>query len=247
MALELHLPDLPEVPIGLGQPDDAPRPPRAPQPWLQRLRELLATYLPLLLMGLLALATWWLVKNSPMPAVPRPVPPPSSEPDYTMEQFVVERFDPQGRLQLRIEGQRLRHFPDVDRIEVDDPRVRVVGRGGRATLAQARRALSNGDGSELQLLGDARIDGSDEQGRPLAFRGEFLHLYTRTERVKSHLPVLVRSGGSEFRAAGLDYDHLAGLLQLQGPIRAVLLPQDLRRLPAAPVPASPPATAKDSG
>ncbi|HOW49785.1 MAG TPA: LPS export ABC transporter periplasmic protein LptC [Rubrivivax sp.] len=238
MALELHLPDLPEVPIGLGQvPAPAPRP---PQPWHQRLRERVAIYLPLLLMGLLALASWWLVKSTPRVELPRAAEPPSSEPDYTMNRFVVERFDAQGRLTARIEGRQLRHYPDVDRIEVDDARVRVVGKGGRPTLAQARLAISNGDGSELQLLGDARIDGSDAQGRPVAFRGEFLHLYTRTERVKSHLPVLVSSGGSEFRAAGLDYDHLGGLLQLQGPIRALLQPQDLQRRAPANAAASTP-------
>jgi lipopolysaccharide export system protein LptC len=232
MALELHLPDLPEVPIGLGQVP-AP-PPRPAQPWHLRVREGLATYLPLLLMGLLALATWWLVKSTPGPEPVRDATPASGEPDYTMNRFVVERFDGRGRLQARLEGRQLRHFPGVDRIEVDDARVRLVGSDGRATLAQARQAVSNGDGSEVQLLGDARIDGNDKQGRPVAFRGEFLHLFVPTERVRSHLPVHVRSEGSEFRAAGMDYDHLAGRLELQGPMRAVLQPQ-ARARPAPPL------------
>jgi lipopolysaccharide export system protein LptC len=232
MALELHLPDLPEVPIGLGQVP-AP-PPRLPQPWYLRLREGLATYLPLLLMGLLALATWWLVKSTPGPEPVRDAAPASGEPDYTMNRFVVERFDAAGRLQARIEGRQLRHFPDVDRIEVDQARVRLVGSDGRSTLAQARRAISNGDGSEVQLLGDARIDGNDKQGRPVAFRGDFLHLFVPTERVRSHLPVQVSSGDSEFRAAGMDYDHLAGRLELQGPMRAVLQPQVLARPASSP-------------
>jgi lipopolysaccharide export system protein LptC len=236
MALELHLPDLPEVPIGLGQVP-AP-PPRPAQPW--HLREGLATYLPLLLMGLLALATWWLVKSTPGPEPVRDAAPARGEPDYTMNRFVVERFDGRGKLRARIEGRQLRHFPDVDRIEVDDARVRLVGIGGRATDAQARRAISNGDGSEVQLLGDARIDGSDRQGRPVAFRGEFLHLFVPTERVRSHLPVHVSSGDSEFRAAGMDYDHLTGRLELKGPMRAVLQPQVLAR-PA------PPPTSKEPG
>jgi lipopolysaccharide export system protein LptC len=232
MALELHLPDLPEVPIGLGQVP-AP-PPRPAQPWHLRVREGLATYLPLLLMGLLALATWWLVKSTPGPEPVRTTGPASGEPDYTMNGFSVERFDDRGRLQARLEGRQLRHFPEVDRIEVDDARVRLVGRDGRVTLARARRALGNGDGSEVQLLGDAQVDGSDRQGRPVAFRGEFLHLFVRTERVRSHLPVHVSSGDSEFRAAGMDYDHLAGRLDLTGPMRAVLQPQDRARRPPTP-------------
>src|SRR5262245_34750675 len=60
---ELHLPDLPEVEVSLGA-----APPVKPRAGLRmRLRELLGAYLPLLLMALLALGTWWLVKNTPRP------------------------------------------------------------------------------------------------------------------------------------------------------------------------------------
>jgi lipopolysaccharide export system protein LptC len=52
-----------------------------------------------------------------------------------------------------------------------------------------------------------------------------LHAFLVTERVKSHLPVWVQSGSSELHAAGLDYDHAARRLELQGPLRAVLPPR----------------------
>jgi lipopolysaccharide export system protein LptC len=212
LSVELHLPDLPEVPISLGPAADAP--PRAPTPWHLRLRDALSSYLPLLLMALLALATWWLVKNSPRPEAARPVAAVSSEPDYTMSQFAVERFDATGRLKLRIEGAQIRAYaPD-----------------GRVTLATAKRALGNGDGSEIQLLGGAEVTAQDGSGVPLVMKGEFLHAFLITERVKTHLPVSVRQGGSEFRAAGLEYDHAARRLDLKGPLRAVLSP---RPAPAA--------------
>jgi lipopolysaccharide export system protein LptC len=99
-----------------------------------------------------------------------------------------------------------------------------VAPDGRVTLAQGRRAVANGDGSEVQLIGDARVDSTGPRGEPIQFRGEFLHAFLNTEQLRSHLPVLVQSQGSEFRAAGMDYDHLSGLLQLQGKIRATLLP-----------------------
>jgi lipopolysaccharide export system protein LptC len=55
-------------------------------------------------------------------------------------------------------------------------------------------------------------------------RGEFLHAFVVTERIRTHLPVLVRRGDTETQAAGLDYDHAAQRLVLQGPLRAVLAP-----------------------
>jgi lipopolysaccharide export system protein LptC len=224
MSVELHLPDLPEVPISLGPADQRPGQ-RAAMPWHARLRESLSAYLPLLLMTLLALATWWLVKNSPRApelASPRVL---SNEPDYSMEQFAVERFDAKGRLKLRIEGARLRHFPATDRIEVEAAQIRAIAPDGRVTLAHAQRALGNGDGSEVQLLGGAEVSSVDATGTPLVMRSEFLHAFFVTERVKSHLPVMVQSGGNELQVAGLDYDHVARRLDFKGPLRAALPPR----------------------
>lgn len=227
MAVELHLPDLPEVPLGLGPV--APAAPRPAQPWHRRVREVLATYLPLLLMAALAGATWWLVKSTPGPETPRSAQLAAGEADYTMRNFVVERFDAAGRLEARLEGDELRHYPDADRIEVDQARMRGIGADGRVTLARAKRALTNGDGSEVQLIGDARVDSTGPRGDVLQFRGEFLHAFVNTERLRSHLPVLVTRDGSELRAATLDYDHLSGLVQLGGPIRALLPPRGATR------------------
>ena len=225
MALELHLPDLPDVPIALGPVARRDLPPRQPLPWHQRLRDLLGTYLPLVLMLLLALGTWWLARNTPGADEPAPAVAERAEPDYTMQEFVVERFGKDGRLKARVQGEQLRHYTGAERIEIDRARVRAVSEDGRITLAQARRAITNGDGSELQLLGDARVTSTGPKGEPIEFRGEFLHAFLNTERVRSHLPVTVWRDGSEFHAAGMDYDHLSGMLQLQGRMRAVIQPR----------------------
>ncbi len=226
MSVELHLPDLPEVPISLGPELRRPGAPRPrPPPWLQRLRETLASFLPLLLMALLALGTWWLVRHTPVPGPPSAPPAVSREPDYTMREFALERFDPSGRLVLRIEGDWLRHLPDTDRVEIEGARIRAIAADGRETLARARRALGNGDGSEVQLIGSAEITGTDAGGAPLAIRSEFLHAFLVTERVRTHVPVMLQSGETEIRAAGLDYDNGARRLDLMGPMTAVLAPR----------------------
>ena len=65
----------------------------------------------------------------------------------------------------------------------------------------------------------------DADGRPLQMRSEFLHAFLVTERVRSHLPVLVRHAGSELRAAGMEYDHVARRLDLKGPLRSQSTPR----------------------
>lgn len=214
-APELHLPDLPEVEVALRVPSGALR----PRPRL-RARELLGAYLPLLLMALLALGTWWLVKNTPRPAGGEDSAVMRSDPDYEMRDFAITRFAADGRVSVRIQGAWLRHFPDTDRIEIEAARMQALAPDGRVTQAQAARALVNGDASEWQLSGGARVVAQQRNGSPLEVDGEFLHVFVSTERVRSHLPVRVRQGGDEIRAGGIDADNLAQRLQLAPPVRA---------------------------
>ncbi len=204
----------------------------AAQPWGPRLREQLretvASFLPILAMLALALASWWLVKNSPGPIEPGAAKPLRTEPDYTMSGFALERFAADGRLKLRIEGQEMRHIPATDRIEIDGVRIRAIAPDGRVTLADARRALAAGDGSEVQLLGGAQVNSVDSEGLPLDISGEFLHVFLDSEQLKSHLPVQVRHGDTRLTAAGLHYDHADQQLRLDGPTRTVLQPRAQR-------------------
>ncbi len=220
MPAELHLPDLPEVQLSLGPAIAARRP--VVLPWSLRVRDALSSYLPLLLMLLLALATWWLVKNSPKAPGAATEKAARVEPDYTMSGFALERFDAQGRLKLRLEGAQMRHFPATDRIEIEAVKVRAIAPDGRITLAHAQRALSNGDGSEVQLLGGAEVVSEDAGGVPLVMRSEHLHAFFVTERVTSNASVWVQYSGTQVRAASLEYDHAARRLDLGGPMRVSL-------------------------
>ncbi len=214
---ELHLPDLPEVQVALRPHASAQRQRRGLS---RRLRDLVGTYLPLLLMALLALSTWWLVKNTPRVEAPAETSAIRSEPDYEMRDFAITRFARDGRIKVRMEGAVLRHYPDTDRIEIDDARIEAVSADGRTTRARATRALANGDASEWQLTGGARVVATTPSGQRLEIESEFLHAFVITERVRSHLPVRVRRGADELRAGGLNYDNLTQRLDLAGPVRA---------------------------
>ena len=195
-------------------------------PWHLRLLEALTAYLPVLLMSTLALGTWWLVNVTPKPETQHAVAPPRHEPDYTMQNFTVQRFAADGRMRVQIEGAEMRHYPDTDTLEIENPRIRAIDAAGRVTLASALRALSNGDGSELQLFGSAQVVREAPTAQEtMEFRSEFLHAFLNTERVRSHLPVVVRRGSTEVRAEGMEYDNLARVVELKGRQRAVFTPR----------------------
>jgi lipopolysaccharide export system protein LptC len=196
------------------------------QPWRWRVLEMVSAYLPLLLMVVLALGTWWLVKNTPLAGESRAAAPLRHEPDYEMRNFAVQRFTPQGPLRAQIEGDAMRHYPDTDTLEIDNVRLRAVGPDGRVTVATARRAISNGAATEVQLLGGAEIVREATAGdEAINFRGEFLHAFLDTERVRSHLPVTVTRGGTQVQADGMEYSHLDRLIQFSGRMRASFLPK----------------------
>ena len=191
-------------------------------------------YLPVLLMGLLALGTWWLVRNAPVPQTPAAARAPTHEPDYFMKVFSVKTFDGAGRLHSEVQGRMARHYPDTDTLEIDQAHMRSVSPEGRVTVATARRALSNADGSEVQLFGDAvvtrqplRQPGGKTLPR-LEFQGEFLHAWTNDERVRSHLPVTLTRGNDRFTADSMDYDNLDQVLQLRGRVHGLLMPAPAR-------------------
>jgi lipopolysaccharide export system protein LptC len=196
-------------------------PPRARQPLWFRVAQFVSAYLPLLLMALLALVTWWLVQNTPRPVEPGEPGPARHEPDYTMQGFTLQRYAADGSLRVKVQGTQMRHYPDTDTIEVDRVTINAYAPTGRVTVATAERAVANADATELQLIGRAHVVYEAREGTaPFEFESEFLHLFTRTEQLRSNRPVRMHQGSNELTMATLDYDHLTQTARLGGPVRA---------------------------
>jgi len=198
---------------------------------LSRGWERTAIYIPVLLMGLLALGTYWLVRNTPeaLPAEgQRAV---SSEPDYYMRNFGIKTFDDAGQLKSDVTGIEVRHYPATDTLEIDKALIRSYSIEGRLTTSTGDRALTNGDGSEVQLIGNARVvrdasvDPNGKEIQRLEFRGEFLHVFVNDERVKSHLPVVIKRGADEFEGDTFAYDNMDRVADLKGRVKGVLVPR----------------------
>ncbi|MCY7370429.1 MAG: LPS export ABC transporter periplasmic protein LptC [Polaromonas sp.] len=199
--------------------------------WLRDGWESLTLYLPMLLMGMLALGTYWLIRNTAPPHAASATAPVSREADYFMRNFSVKNFDANGRLKSEIFGREGRHFPSTDILEIDDARIRSFTPAGRLTTATGRRAYSNGDGSEVQLVGNAlvvREADTEPGGRVfprLEFRGEFLHAFLNEERVTSNKPVILTRGTDQFTGNEFAYSKLDQVVELKGRVRGVLNPR----------------------
>jgi lipopolysaccharide export system protein LptC len=208
-------------------PPTAPR--RRAQPLVWRLQSMLASYVPLLLMAALAGFTWWLIKNTPQLEAPREKTAPKHEPDYRMNGFEVQRFSSDGRLTGRIIGSEMRHYPDTDTLEIDAPQLRAYGKLDELLVADAQRGVSNGDGSEVQLLGDVKVKrypaGDTAQPPDLELYGEFLHAFVPQQQIRSHLPARIVGMGGEMQVKSFVYDQLTGRLTFSGGGRATFAAQ----------------------
>ncbi len=148
-----------------------------------------------------------------------------------MKNFAVKSFDATGRLQSEVMGETARHYPGTDTLEIDQARMRSVAPNGRLTVARADRALSNGDGSEVQLFGNAVVTreptpaggGASAQPR-LEFRASSCMPSPRKKKCGPNRPVQLTRGNDRFTADTMEYDNLDQVLQLHGRVRGVLMP-----------------------
>jgi lipopolysaccharide export system protein LptC len=193
--------------------------------------ERLSLYLPLAMMGLLAVGTYWLVRNTPAAYEAEAARPVSHEMDYFMRRATVKTFDDTGRLKTEIFGTEARHFQDIETLEIDQARMRSTSPEGRLTTATANRALSNDAGSEVQLMGNASVvrepmQNPDGSWMPrLEYKGEFLHVFMNEDRVKSHLPVVLTRGSDVFSGDTFAYDNLDQVADLKGRVKGLLVPR----------------------
>ena len=211
---------------GLDPASAGPAPRRTKAPWW----DTVSIYLPVLLMGMLALASYWLLRATPAYVEAPAAQPVSAEPDYFMRRFSVKSFDPQGVLRAEVAGEEARHHPDDDRVEIDNARMRNLDPAGVVSTASAKRVVTNADNTRFLLRGDAvivREGGTSPEGAALPrleFRGEALDVELDPDRVVSELPVELRRGADRLTADTLDYSGVDRVAHFKGRVRVRLQP-----------------------
>lgn len=203
--------------------------------WLRQWFDLfsrLSIYLPIMLMALLALATYWLLQITPPPPEPEPERPVSEQPDFFMRGFAVRTFDDDGRIKTEVLGTEARHHPHNDTMVIDNARVRSRSEKGLLSTARADVLTSNADGTDMLLEGRAQVQrqgGRTVDGTVtprLEFHGPVLRVRTEPERIQSDQPVLLIRGNDQITANQLDYTgDDARIADLQGRVNATLAPR----------------------
>ena len=127
------------------------------KPSLRLFWDRLSIYLPILLMGLFAMATFWLIRSTPAVIEATTGRPLHHEADYFLRNFSIKSFDTQGNLKSEMFGTEARHYPDTDTLEIDQVRMRKIGENGLPTVATAQRGVSDATGDDVQMFGDVHV------------------------------------------------------------------------------------------
>ena len=184
-----------------------------------------SVYLPVFVMALLALATFWLARNAPTFVQEVQVDLTSTDPDYAMRDFAVRTYAGSGNLTVQIYGESGQHYPVRDLLEVHRIRVRFVADNGRVTTASAQTGTSNGKGTEMSLRGNAVVVQEPLAQSPrLEFQGEELLLWPEENRVQSNLPVTLLRGADRMSGDTLYYDKNRQQIEIKGRVRTTLQP-----------------------
>lgn len=175
--------------------------------------------LPVLAAAGLAGFTWWLVQSSPQDEGPARAAQASSAPDYELKQARVARFDATGRLQAVVDGLVMHHYPQPDRLLIDQ--VRLLGRDeeGQGLRATAEQGEVDQVAEVVTLRGSAQVVAtppSGTPGGPVRFEGEALSVDMRERIVSSALPVTLSQDDNVVRGQSMRHDERAGVTVLGG-------------------------------
>ena len=192
---------------------------------LRRTLDRLTIYLPLILFGLLALGSWWLVRSMPEllpPGVDRQL---RQDPDYQLEKFTVKSFDASGRMTRELSGQSATHFPAKQELHIQGVRLFAENEVGTRIEAQAQKGVSLEKEQQVNLSGNVvAVRSAGMQGPRMVMKSQTLTALVDEERLVSTNPVEIVRGGDVVTAQSMDFDTRNGQYKLQGQVKSTLAP-----------------------
>lgn len=186
----------------------------------------LGAWTPVLLLAIAAAFSWW-VAQVVMRAEQHPKlsAAQSALPDYLLHDFSAASYNAQGQLSAVLRGVQMAHLPATDTFDITAPRLHAVNPQGLVTTATAQRGLSNKDGSNLQLLGNAVVERSGTANQPpVVVRSDFLNIFPNQQIVQSNRPTVVQQGQTQFSGNSLQFNGVDGTSSMQGRVKAVIVP-----------------------
>lgn len=123
--------------------------------------------------------------------------------DYYLEDFTTRKFDMSGKLQYRVSGKSLLHFPDDDRSEINAPTVILLREGIRWDIRSQRGEMRRSPDT-FTLNGEVLLERAIEGEKVLSISTDRLSVRTDTNQVRTDSPIEVVGDGWRMESVGLE-------------------------------------------
>jgi lipopolysaccharide export system protein LptC len=183
--------------------------------------------MPLILMGSLTLATFWLVQKNMPPEKPALERIRLHEPDYTIRNGALSALNELGNTKYRVLGDKVTHYDDDASIDIITPRMRLFQPNKAPVTVKSDTGHLDGDLTILDLFDNASIFRPAQEAtntepatlRMLA-RSTYFKVLINDDIIETNRPVTLEQGMSTLNSTeGGSFDNVQQSMTLKGQVK----------------------------
>jgi lipopolysaccharide export system protein LptC len=190
--------------------------------------------IPIVLMGLITLASFWFLKKN---TLEEPIPPrrvKTHEPDYIFTDAKLTVLNPDGTTKYRLIGKEFKHFADDAAIDIVLPKLRLLNPKTPPLTLSSKTGHVTGDLDIVELFQNAEISRPEERSKNgrlinpnLLLQSNYLKFFINDDRMETNLPIKIVRGDSVMTASrGAKYDNIDQSVAMFGDVQGLLMPTD---------------------
>lgn len=180
-----------------------------------------AIIFPIAILSVLALITAW-INHTVQPPQPNLDGSSRHDPDYIVSNFVTSQTDVNGSLRYKLAAAEMRHFPDNDSTDLQNPRYTQFSLNQPYTKVEALRGYVASNGEQVQLVDKVKVtrQAFAEKGE-MTVETEYLNILPNQDLVKTDKPVVIKQApNTVIYATGMVYEKNTRTVTLLHKVRA---------------------------
>lgn len=185
------------------------------------MKGLSAIWFALIVLAMLAALTLW-IDRAVQPPAPKRDGSTRHDPDYIVENFRINKTDPEGNPRYSLAGIDMRHYPDDDSTTVQKPFFVQYSAIKPGIQAQSERGLISSNGENVYMMDNVKIvRAATAQKGELTILTDYMHVIPDDGIMKTDHPVVIlQAPDTVVHASGMVLNKKERTLQLSGRVKA---------------------------
>jgi lipopolysaccharide export system protein LptC len=190
--------------------------------------------IPILIMGLITLASFWFLKKNTQEETPTPPRTKIHQPDYVFTDAKLTVLNPDGSTKYRLLGKEFKHYEDDAAIDIIEPKLRLLNPKTPPLTLSSNTGHVTGDLAIVELFQNAEISRPAELNPKgavinpnLLLQSNYLKFFVNDDKMTTNLPIKIVRGESVMTASrGANYDNIDQSVSMFGNVQGFLAPSD---------------------